>query len=313
MNASIPPKLIVNSWHREPGQPFEIARILNHEVHPEGLDVDRLRFRESGSLTVNSQVGHIFSVLRGRSALHTFGRDGRTLHLESGVHVYLPAGVKSQLEADAETEIVRASSASASQARGRRILLRDEVFLAASASGSQSLRWILTTQYLSRRIFLHHDPVLQSKSGHPVSWFRTTMFDVTGLPQNDNGEPVFKMAYNSRTEFNVCYEVKGTARVRMAKHPYSEVNQVWSPWFALDADSTYLLNEVAGGPDEECRIDPATQQRQYLRNKHEVYIANGYVSSFCLFNSCTHGRRASSPRRVQRLRADVAGSRNGAL
>jgi hypothetical protein len=45
------------------------------------------------------------------------------------------------------------------------------------------LRWVITPQYLSRRIFLHHDPTLLSKSGHPVSWFHTTMFDVAGLPK----------------------------------------------------------------------------------------------------------------------------------
>ena len=244
-NASIPPKVIVNNWHHEPGQPFEIARILSHAVNSEGLDVDRLRFREPGSLTMNSKVGHILSVICGRGTLHTCGREGRTLHVESGVHVYLPCGVMSRLEADTGTEIVRVSGASASQARGRRLLLRDEVFLAACASGSQSFRWILTPQYLSRRIFLHHDPVLQSKSRHPVSWFRTTMFDVTGLPKNVNGEPVFKMSYNSRTEFNVCYEVKGTARVRMAKHLYSEVNQVWS--LLVGARCRFDLSPERGG------------------------------------------------------------------
>ena len=84
---------------------------------------------------------------------------------------------------------------------------------------------LLTLQYLSRRIFLHHDPTLLSKSGNPVSLFHTTMFDVDGLPKNEDGEPVFKMSYNSRTEFNVCYDVKGIARVRMAEHPYKATNQ----------------------------------------------------------------------------------------
>src|SRR5204863_9462523 len=99
------------------------------------------------------------------------------------------------------------------QARGERLLLRDEKFIAACATRSQTLRWTLTPQYLSRRIFLHHAPILLSKSGHPVSWFHTTMFDVAGLPPNQDGEPVFKMSYNSRTEFNVCYDVEGEARV----------------------------------------------------------------------------------------------------
>src|SRR5262249_18756391 len=152
---------------------------------------------------------------------------------------------------------------SASQARGRNLLLRDETFLAACAAGSQSLRWVLTPQYLSRRVFLHHDPILLSKSGNPVSWFHTTMFDVIGLPNNDEGEPVFKMSYNSRTEFNVIYDVEGEARVRFARHPYRSAGQVWEPWQPIDGDTTYHLNEAAGGPDEECEIDEATHARRF--------------------------------------------------
>ena len=49
------------------------------------------------------------------------------------------------------------------------------------------------------------------------------MFDVAGLPVNEDREPVFKMSYNSRTEVDVCYDVKGTARVRMAQHPYTGI------------------------------------------------------------------------------------------
>ena len=64
---------------------------------------------------------------------------------------------------------------------------------------------------------------------------------------------------------------------------------------ALDADSTYHLNEVAGGADEECRIDPITKNRQYLRNKHEVSIADGYVSLFCLFDPAPTGVERHRP------------------
>jgi amino acid adenylation domain-containing protein len=286
-----PAKLILNKWHHEKGQAFEIARILAHASSSEGLDVDRLRFTERGSLTINPAVGHIISVVRGHGTLRTPDREGRRLSLGSGVHVYLPTGVMSRLEADAGTEIIRVSGAFACQARGRRMLIRDEVFLAACASGSESFRWILTPQYLSRRIFVDRDAMLQSKSGHPVSWFRTTMFDVAGLPRNEDGEPVFKMSYNSRTEFNVCYEVNGTARVRMAKHPYSDVNQVWDAWLALDADSSYHLNEV---PDEACLLVP-DHPRQSRRNKHEVFIADGYVSLFCLFDPAATGVERHSP------------------
>jgi hypothetical protein len=215
--------------------------------------------------------------------------------LEEGVHVYLPPCLKTVLEGEAETEMLRVSSPSEAQARGKRMLLRDETFVSACASGRQALRWVLTPQYLSRRVFLHHDQTLLSKSGHPVSWFRTTMFDVTGLPKNQDGESVFKMSYNSRTEFNVCYDVVGTARVRMARHPYQKENQAWEDWLPLDSNSTYHLNEAAGSPEEECRIDSQSKARQYLRNKHEVYIQDGYVSLFCLFDPAPTGIERHRP------------------
>ncbi len=288
-------KLIRNDWRRESGGIFDRARILRHDVHPEGLDVDRIRFLSAGSFTPEPGAGHILSVFRGNGRLRFSGDDRQTLHLETGVHLYLPPDLETVLEAGPGTEFVCVSGASASQARGKRFLLRDETFLSACSSGSRSLRWILTAQYLSRRIFLHHDPVLLSKSGHPVSWFRTTMFDVSGLPENDDGEPVFKMSYNSRTEFNVCYEVKGAARVRMAQHPYREAKQLWNPWLPLDSDSTYHLNEAAGGPEEERRIDVSTHAWQSFRNKHEVHIVGGHVSLFCLFDPAPTGVERHRP------------------
>jgi len=121
------------------------------------------------------------------------------------------------------------------------------------------------------------------------------MFDVAGLPGNEDGEPVFKMSYNSRTEFNVCFDVKGFARVRMAQHPYMKTKQLWSPWLLLDSDSTYHLNEAAGSPEEECLIDEKSQTSQFLRNKHEVYIAEGYVSLFCLFDPAPTGIERHRP------------------
>ncbi|MGA9362877.1 MAG: hypothetical protein WBW16_00730 [Bacteroidota bacterium] len=288
-------KLIKNEWRRESGEPSACAQILRHEIHPEGLDVDRIRFFEAGSLTPRSDTGHIISIIRGSGRLRIANDDRQPLFVEAGVHTYLPPGLETVLEAQPRTELLRVSGASASQGRGKKLLLRDEKFLAACASDSQSLRWILTPQYLSRRIFLHHDPVLLSKSGNPVSWFRTTMFDVAGLPENEDGEPVFKMSYNSRTEFNVCYDVEGTARVRMAHHPYQLNNQSWAPWLSLDADSTYHLNEAARGPEEECLIDEATQAEQFLRNKHEVYIMDGHVTLFCLFDPAPTGVERHRP------------------
>jgi hypothetical protein len=289
-------RLIKNDWRREPGKPFARAQILRHEIHPEGLDVDRIRFLEAGSFIPGPSVGHIISVLRGSGTLSLIkGGDPQFLRVEAGVHMYLPPGLEIVLEGDPGTELLRVSSASASQTRGKQLLLRHETFLAACASASQSLRWVLTPQYLSRRIFLHHDPILLSKSGNPVSWFRTTMFDVAGLPANEDGEAVFKMSYNSRTEFNVCYDVKGTARVRMAQHPYRKEKQLWDPWLPLDGESTYHLNEAAGSPEEERCIDTATQTLQTLRNKHEVHIVDGYVTLFCLFDPAPTGVERHRP------------------
>ena len=282
-------KLIKNTWNRRPGEPFTRAVILSHDVHPEGLDVERIRFIEGGTLVPAQGVGHIISIHKGKGRLRTAGEKNQAFQLEAGVHLYLPSALKSELDAEPGTELVHVASVSASQARGTRMLLRDETFIAACASGTQSLRWAFTPQYLSRRIFLHHDPVLVSKSGNPVSWFRTTMFDVAGLPTNEDGEPVFKMSYNSRTEFNVCYDVRGTARVRMALHPYRKTQQAWGPWHTLDNDSTYHLNEAAGSPEEECIKDESNGSSQFFRNKHEVYILDGHVSLFCMFDPAPTG------------------------
>ncbi len=281
-------KLIKNNWMREPGSAYERATILRHDTHPEGLDIARLRFMRSGPFSPDPHVGHIISVLKGSGVLRV-ADEPRPLHVEEGVHIYLPPHKKADLAAEPGTELVQVSAPNGSQARGNRLLVRDETFIHACATGNQSLRWALTPQYLSRRIFLHHDPVLLSKSGNPVSWYRTTMFDVDGLPKNQDGEPVFKMSYNSRTECNVCYDVRGTARVRMALHPYDGAKQLWGPWHPLDGDSTYHLNEASGSAEEESLTDEKTGAQMYLRNKHEVHIADGHVTLFCIFDPAPTG------------------------
>jgi len=209
------------------------------------------------------------------------------LAVRRGVHVYLPAGCDATVEARADTQLVIASAPSAEQAPGDRVLVRDEQFLAACAVQGHALRWILTPQYLSRRVVLYHDRCLRSRSGRPVSWFHTTMFDVAGLPPNGDGEPVFKMCYNHRTEPNFCYDVQGRAAVRMALHPYGLDAQAWGPWSSLDGESTYHLNESDTDPLIEWRIEDGV--RQPLRNKHEVRIESGYVSLFCMFDPSPTG------------------------
>lgn len=288
-------KIIRNKWCCVAGESFSKASILSHQIHPEGLDVDRVRFHDAGSFELKPSVGHILSVIRGQPSLHLEGNQKALLHLGPGVHVYIPPGNVGSLVAASGAEFVLVSSCSDTQARGKKLLLRDEAFLSACASAMQPLRWIFTSQYLSRRVFLHHDQTLLSKSGDPVSWFRTTMFDVSGLPENEDGEPVFKMSYSSRTEFNVCYETAGITRVRMAKHPYGETPHLWGPWFTLDNDTTYHLNEAKGCPEEERIFNEETQSQQYLRNKHEVFIEDGYVSLFSLFDPAPTGVETHRP------------------
>jgi hypothetical protein len=284
-------KIIRNVCTEEaPG--VERTPILEHDVHPEGLDVDRVRVRAPAKLTPDAAIGQIWSLVRGAAALQRAGE--APLKLEGGTHLYLPLGLRCTIEAQPGAEWVRIRAPKPEQARGKQLLLRDETFVSACAVGERSLRWTLTPQYLSRRIFLHHDPALLSRSGNPVSWFHTTMFDVAGLPANEQGEPVFKMSYNSRTEFNTCYEVEGIARVRMALHPYQARGQRWGEWQPVDGESTYHLNEPAGGPDEERFVDASGRARTQ-RNKHEVDIRDGYVSLFCLFDPAPVGIERHRP------------------
>lgn len=287
-------KLIANDWRRQGDAPYERARILRHDVHPEGLDVERVRFLEGGPLQLTS-AGATLTVIGGGGSLLLAGSAQPPLRLEAGVHVYVPPGAASRFEADAATELVLVTVPSAERARGDALLVRDELFLAACASGSHSLRWVLTPQYLSRRVFLHHDRALLSRSGDPVSWFHTTMFDVSGLPPNADGESVFKMSYNSKTEINVCHDVVGEARVRMARHPYAGADQAWDPWCPLDGQSSYHLNEAADGPEVESFLDELSKTRRTLRNKHEVRIADGHVSLFCLFDPAPTGIERHRP------------------
>ena len=273
--------VIRNRWQIAAVSSLERAEILRPESSPEGLHVARVRApRQVAHLTPDPERAHLISILRGGARLRL---TGRWLTFDVGSHLYLPPDAQAQLELEPGADLVKVS-APAEQAAGQQVLLRHETFVAAAAVPGHPLRWVLTPQYLSRRVFLRHDPILRSAGGHPVSWFRTTMFDVAGLPANADGEPVFKMSYDSRTEFNVLYDVHGEARVRMARHPYRAEGQQWGPWHALDGDTTYHLAEAAGGPEEE-RVTDASGRARTLRNRHEVYMApGGHASLCCLFD-----------------------------
>jgi len=274
--------IIRNEW-RAGGVGYERAVIIDATTAPEGLDVERLRFTGAGQWSPGEQAGHFVSVLEGSARLRIAGAD---LVLARDVHVFIPLGASVTFECDAGSELAHVAS---TRVRGERFLVRDERFVRACAEAEHSLRWTLTPQYLSRRVFLHHDPTLLSKSGDPVSWFHTTMFDTEGLLPNQDGEAVFKMSYNSRTEFNLCYDVKGDARVRFAEHPYRDDGQLWGPWLVIDGDSTYRLDEARGGPEEE-RAPSGT-----LRNKHEVYALGGHVTLVCLFDPAPTGVERHRP------------------
>jgi len=122
------------------------------------------------------------------------------------------------------------------------------------------------------------------------------MFDVNGLPVNNEGLSVFKMSYDNQTEVNVCFDVSGEAKVRMAYHPYSDESQKWCEWQLLDSNTTYYLNEESNGSEVEWHIDPETKEQFSRRNKHEVFIPEGgHVSLCCLFDPAPTGTERHLP------------------
>ncbi len=272
-------RIIENVWRPlKPG--LERAQVVQHTDVPEGLNVSRYRCQAQCDLSLDDQAGHMLSVPQGQA--HFQSRE-HSLALSSGSNMYIPPGAGAAFTLQPNTELIVVSSGQPKQAVGTQVVLRHERFLAACAIKGHALRWILTPQYLSRRIFLHHDAPMRSRAGRPVSWFHTTMFDVGGLALNQDQEPVFKMSYDTRTEFNVCYDVQGKSRVRMAEHPYVSPGQKWLPWCRLHSDATYHLNETNEGFD------------RVHRNRHEVAIEGGYVSLFCTFDPAPTGMERHRP------------------
>lgn len=270
-------RVIRNDWRPDAGQPITRAHILHADVHPEGLDVVRVRWSGESTARVSGEA-HYVSLVRGTARVAGCALD-TTTHLSVLGDVAIEGH-------DGTEAIVLTGRAPAYR---KPLIARQERFLRAALDATGPLRWILTPQYLSRRVFLHHDAALLSKSGAPVSWFRTTMFDTTGLPPNDDGESVFRMSYNHRTEPNFCYDVQGHARVRFAEHPYDDAAQRFGPWIDLDSETTYHLCEARGGPEEE------TRDGRPLRNRHEVACAGGYATLFCAFDPAPTGVEQHHP------------------
>jgi len=286
-------KIITNKWQEIKKGHFH-ASILKREVHPEGLDVSRFSFEQNGEVELNSSDGHIISILSGQVQLKVKSFNN-PLKLDSFVHLYIPPKEDAKLKASAGTQFIHIAGP-AEQAKGKRLIVRDEQFLRATADSDRTFRWVLTPQYLSRRVVLYHDKTLVSKSQFPVSWFRTTMFDVNGLPPNDDGLPVFKMQYDNQTEANVCYDVAGDSKVRMALHPYADRGQKWGDWQRVGNDSTYYLNEATNSSEVEWHTNPDNGEKLSSRNKHEVYIPEGgYVTLCCLFDPGPTGNEKHMP------------------
>lgn len=279
--------LLINAWATDTDTGVMRAPILTHESGPAQLDISRIRFTKAAEQCLPTEYGCILSVTRGCARLEL---GNRILALCPGVHCYIPPGTQANLVSEAGGEFTVAAAGSVGRARGEQFLLRDEEFLSACGHDSGASRWILTPQYLSRRVFLHHDKTLLSATGQPLSWFHTTMFDVDGLPPNQEGRPVFKMSYNYRTELNVCYEVSGKAALRVATHPYCETEQVWSPWWEMDDESTYCLLE------DESYSEYVLEdgEKRPRRNKHEVRVDAGHVSLYCMFNPAPTGAEQHS-------------------
>lgn len=280
-------KIIRNQWQQVEEGHLR-ADILKRSNHAEGLDVSRLCFEQPGKIELNAFDGHILAVLSGKVLLSVNSYEN-PLRLGPSGHLYIPPGEHAQLKTSGDSQLIHVSGPK-EQARGAKLIVRDEQFLRATADSDRLFRWILTPQYLSRRVFLYHDQTLLSKNGDPVSWFHTTMFDVNGLPINAEGLSVFKMSYDNQTEVNVCFDVCREAKVRMAYHPYSDGNQKWTEWQLLDSNTTYYLNEASNGAEVEWHLDQETSEQTSKRNKHEVFITEaGYVSLCCLFDPAPTG------------------------
>lgn len=97
------------------------------------------------------------------------------------------------------------------------------------------------------------------------------------------------MQYNQHTEMNNGYKTNGICRVRQAKHPYSE-NQ-WEDWIDMHDDYSYQINETKEEAELTSAAHPLTGEPLDLqqRNKHEIYIQNGYFSHCCTFDPAPIG------------------------
>ena len=114
------PNVIRNAWRADPRGPVEVARILDHRTSPEGLDVERIRFLERGSVRIDPNMGDFLSVISGPIVLRHDRDGGEALHLADTTHAYVPPDWPVWVDAQAGAEIVLVSGASSGQARAPR-------------------------------------------------------------------------------------------------------------------------------------------------------------------------------------------------
>ncbi len=282
-------KIITNQWTDcAYGENVRVSAILTRSSSIEGIEINRFSSESGGKLRLASRNGHIFSLLAGTASLTT-KLQSRALKITAGAHVYIPPGFEASIEFSTAATAIHAA-ADSENSRGEELLIHHEKFL-------RPARFVLTPQYLSRRAFLHRDSTLLSKSGDPIAWFHTTMFDTRGLPENSEGLEVFKMSYDHQSEINVVYDVQGAAKVRFAHHPYtSSKQQTWSEWSLIDNETTYYLNESSNGESIERIFDSDGGQERCFRNRHEVFIEPAaHVSLCCLFDPGPTGHESHQP------------------
>lgn len=292
----------------------ELFKIMDKNTDIFGVDTIRVKIPSNKKFKLNNSEGHIITVIYGKGVLK-INSISDTLTTEKGSHMFIPLNENAEFESKSEDFELVVLSASKENVTGKKFLIKNNLFLKISTSEDTLLRWITTPQYLSRRVFLHHESTLVSKIGFPVSWNNTTMFDCTGLPLNDVGLPVFRMSYNNNTEINCCYDVPITSKVRYAKHPYktntnntdnnnNTVKQEWSDWADIDSNTTYSLVETAeqaeiitetleitetkdkdNGISKDNNNSSTTTVTKAHRNKHEIFIPEkSYVSLCCMFD-----------------------------
>ena len=108
------------------------AQILKHEVHPEGFDVDRIRFFDAGRLALRADVGHIISIFRGKARLYLApSTKGNLSNLRAGIHLYLPPGPETARGGVGDGTPARVKHIGLAGSREPTSIVRDEDFLAA--------------------------------------------------------------------------------------------------------------------------------------------------------------------------------------